>query len=139
MYTLDVRDKTFITIWVIVIALLLGAIEAIAFEHTERINLPLYWAVGILMVVIILSIIPWITQKQGDWLLVISGVFLVQFLQDIGHWITRWIVLRNWKFGVDPFWTPLRDLLGMPGDIPLFWLVDLSIFTIFFSIWYWSE
>jgi hypothetical protein len=135
MYTLDVRDKMFVTVWVVWFALLLGAVEAIAFEYTERINLPLYWVIGILMVVVILSIIPWVTQERSDWLLVVSGAFLVQFFQDVGHWITRLVVLRNWNYG-EPLWTPLWDVLGVVFPIPLFWMIDISIFVIFFIVWY---
>ncbi|MCK5609626.1 hypothetical protein KAR91_47570 [Candidatus Pacearchaeota archaeon] len=136
MYTLDTKDKTYITLWAVSIALLLGSIEAIAFASVDQsqIDLPLYWVMGMFTVVVILSIIPWTTQERSDWYLVIGGVFLVQWIQDIGHWVGRAMILGSWKIG-DPLWTPLWDVLNVDFPIPLFWIIDIVVFGIMFWIW----
>lgn len=133
---LTLRDKLFITLWLSFIALLMGGIEAEAFV---RINYPFYFVMYAFMIFVLLSIFPFMTEVKTDWLLVIGGSFLVQFFQDIGHWAIKAFFLRNWKFGVDPFWTPLWDMFGINCHIPLFWIIDLSIFAIFAGIWYYEE
>lgn len=135
---LDQFDKAIIIIWAILIALLLGAIEAQAFAYYldyELHNFPFYWLVYTLFIFLMLSIVPFLTREKTDWLLTIGGAFLIQFFQDIGHWLTKMVIQGTWNLG-DPLWTPLWDLLSIDFPIPLFWIIDLFIFGIFFIVWW---
>jgi len=73
---LDQFDKAIIIIWAILIALLLGAIEAQAFAYYldyELHNFPFYWLVYTLFIFLMLSIVPFLTREKTDWLLTIGG------------------------------------------------------------------
>ncbi|MFX1286556.1 MAG: hypothetical protein ACFFB5_23165 [Promethearchaeota archaeon] len=135
---LDRFDKAIIIIWACLIALLLGGIEAQAFVYYldyELHNFPFYWMLYAFFIFLMLSIVPFLTREKTDWLLTIGGAFLIQFFQDIGHWLTKALFQGTWKFG-DPVWTPLWDLFQIDFPIPLFWIIDWIIFGVFFIVWW---
>ena len=122
-----------IILWIIATIIMLGLSEgmnAYVFENkgSWEIYIP-YWIVFTITVLMILAIIPLVTRKGEDWILVIGLAFLAQFLEDIAHIIAYGIV--SGKFIL---WTPLWDFLGISFPIPLFWILDFILFGIFFLI-----
>jgi hypothetical protein len=88
-----------------------------------------YWIVFTITVLMILAIIPLVTQKIEDWILIIGLAFLAQFLEDITHIISYGVLSGDFVL-----WTPLWDFLGITFPIPLFWIIDFILFGIFFLI-----
>ncbi len=122
-----------IIIWIIGTIIMLGLSEgmnAYVFENkgSWEIYIP-YWIVFTITILMILAIIPLVTQKKEDWILIIGLAFLAQFLEDIAHIISYGIV--SGKFIL---WTPLWDFLGVTFSIPLFWIIDIVLFAFFFLI-----
>jgi hypothetical protein len=120
-----------IVLWIIGTIIMLGLSEgmnAYVFENKGKwdIYIP-YWIVFTITVLMILAIIPLVTKEKEDWILIIALAFLAQFLEDISHIISFGIV--SGKFIL---WTPLWDFLGVSFPIPLFWILDWILFTLFF-------
>ena len=122
-----------IVLWIIGTIIMLGLSEgmnAYVFENKGRwdIYIP-YWIVFAITVLMILAIIPLVTKRNEDWILIIALAFLAQFLEDVSHIISYGLV--SGKFIL---WTPLWDLLGVSFPIPLFYILDWLLFGVFFLI-----
>ena len=122
-----------IVFWIIGIIIMLGLSEgmnAYIVEGNFSWNIyALYWMIFTFMVLMVLSIIPLMTRKTEDWILVIGLAFLSQFLEDVMHIIAYGIL--SGKFIL---WTPLWDWLGISFPIPLFWILDFVLFGVTFMI-----
>ncbi|MFW9903516.1 MAG: hypothetical protein ACFFFH_04225 [Candidatus Thorarchaeota archaeon] len=122
-----------IILWIIGTIIMLGLSEGMNAYVLENkgsweIYIP-YWIVFAITVLMILAIIPLVTQKTEDWILIIGLAFLAQFLEDIAHVISYGILSGDYIL-----WTPLWDFLGITFPIPLFWIIDFILFGIFFLI-----
>ena len=124
-------SRRLVVIWVAAIAILFGMIEAMAFYDRYSNG---YHILMALFVMVLLLIIPVLSGRSNDYILIMGSAFLIQFLQDVGHWFGRAYFVGNWEFG-DPLWTPIWDSLNISFPIPLFWIIDIFMFLGLYKYW----